>query len=140
MVIKRMRRGRNTGPMLTHRDGPHQAAEAMANHLETVFGGNRVQDTPLPLLIVPEEQDPSPFAADVIHRIIRQLAPRKAPGSDSITGAMLKPIAGSLSQVLVQFFSLCWRWSSTPIVWRTAQVVPIFKKGNPDDPANKTLG
>ncbi|CDS14377.1 hypothetical protein LRAMOSA06546 [Lichtheimia ramosa] len=136
MVIKRMRRGRNTGPMLTHRDGPHQAAEAMANHLETVFGGNRVQDTPLPLLIVPEEQDPSPFAADVIHRIIRQLAPRKAPGSDSITGAMLKPIAGSLSQVLVQFFSLCWRWSSTPIVWRTAQVVPIFKKGNPDDPAN----
>lgn len=136
MVIKRMRRTRNAGPVLSHRDGPRQAAEEMANHLETVFGGSRIEDTSLSPLVTPQEQDPSPFSADIIHKIIRQQAPRKAPGVDSITGAMLKPIAGPLSQVLEKLLAVCWRWSCIPLSWRTAQVVPIFKKGDPSNPAN----
>ena len=107
MLIKRMRRNRHALPTLLHRDGPRQAAGSMASHLEIVFGGNRAQDTPLPPLIDSSEQDPSTFDADIICRIIRKQAPRKAPGSDSITGAMLKPIAIPLSQVLEKLLTVC---------------------------------
>ncbi|KAI7861196.1 hypothetical protein K492DRAFT_154885, partial [Lichtheimia hyalospora FSU 10163] len=131
-----MRRNRHTSPTLTHRDGPRAAAEAMATHLESVFGGNRVQDIPLPSSPEPNMEDPPPFPAETIYKIIKNLAPRKAPGCDHFTGAMLKPIAVPLSQVLEKLLTLCWRWSCIPVVWRTAQVVPIFKKGDPSDPAN----
>lgn len=136
VVIKRMRRNRHTSPMLTHRDGPRAAAEAMALHLRNVFGGNRVQDTPLSPLIEPLEQDLSPFTDEAICKVIKRLALRKAPGCDHFTGAMLKPIAVPLSQVLEKLLTVCWRWSCVPVVWRTAQVVPIFKKGDPSEPAN----
>ncbi|KAL1934891.1 hypothetical protein VTP01DRAFT_7073 [Rhizomucor pusillus] len=59
---------------------------------------------------------------------LERIAPRKAPGSDHITGAMLRPIAETLCRLLADFFTLCLRWAWIPVAWRTAQVVPIYKK------------
>ena len=64
------------------------------------------------------------------------MAPRKAPGNDHLTGAMLKPIAHSLSSILSKFFKLCWNWSYVPTSFRTAQVVPIYTKGDPTAAGN----
>ena len=41
-----------------------------------------------------------------------------------------------LSPILVSLFRLCWYWSIVPKVWCSAQVIPIYKKGDPLDPAN----
>ncbi|KAG1435866.1 hypothetical protein G6F56_013799 [Rhizopus delemar] len=49
---------------------------------------------------------------------------------------MLLPIADTLVPVLTLLFRLCWIWSSVPSAWCTAQVVPIYKKGDPLDPGN----
>ncbi|KAI7877392.1 hypothetical protein K492DRAFT_101865, partial [Lichtheimia hyalospora FSU 10163] len=49
---------------------------------------------------------------------------------------MLKPIVIPLSQVPEKLLTVCWHWSCVPVVWRIAQMVPIFKKGDPSDPAN----
>lgn len=41
-----------------------------------------------------------------------------------------------LVKLLVLLFTLCWQWSYVPPLWRHAQVVPIFKKGDPSLPSN----
>ena len=50
----------------------------------------------------------------VLFDIIKNLSPRKAPGSDHITGPIIKPIATPLSKILSDFMQLCWQWSWTP--------------------------
>ena len=129
-----MRRNRQVTHTFSHPDGPQKAANIMVNHLSGVFGGERRSDSSPPFLDINNEENP--FPAEEIELIIRKMAPRKAPGDDHFTGAMLKPIAKPLSVTLSHFFQLCWNWSWIPISWRTAQVVPIFKKGDPTTAAN----
>jgi hypothetical protein len=119
--------------------GPQQAVEDIKNHLETVFSGShsniRSPTTGFPFL----EQEPigKQFESTQIYfAILKELPSRKAPGSDHITAEMLRPIAHHLSKVLEPFLNLCFRHSWIPIAWRTAQVVPIYKKDDPNNPAN----
>ena len=68
--------------------------------------------------------------------ITKELPTRKAPGSDHIRSEMLKPIVTPLSAILSSFLHLCWNWTYLPLAWRTAQVVPIHKKGDPTHASN----
>ncbi|CDH61106.1 hypothetical protein RO3G_05925 [Lichtheimia corymbifera JMRC:FSU:9682] len=126
-----MRFNRRTPVTFSHPDGPAAAVESMADHLSQVFGGERVE----PEIIRTDQLEDvglDPFDVDRIIRVIRKETPsRKAPGCDHITGAMLKPIAAPLAQVLSPFLRLCWNRSRLPAAWRTAQVVPIHKKDDP---------
>jgi hypothetical protein len=49
---------------------------------------------------------------------------------------MLAPLQPALAPILLFLFQLCWAWSYTPADWRLAQVVPIYKKGDPTEPGN----
>ncbi|KAG0923296.1 hypothetical protein G6F60_013859 [Rhizopus arrhizus] len=49
---------------------------------------------------------------------------------------MLLPIVDEVVPVITLLFQLCWKWSVIPSDWRTAQVVPIYKKGDALDPGN----
>jgi hypothetical protein len=60
----------------------------------------------------------------------------KAPGKDSITKEMLTPIWYPLCKLLSDFFTLCYTWAWTPSLWRSAMVLPIYKKGDHTVPAN----
>ncbi|CEP09330.1 hypothetical protein, partial, partial [Parasitella parasitica] len=72
----------------------------------------------------------------ILDTINKSLPSRKAPGSDHITAEMLRPIALPLSKLLAPYLNLCYRYSWIPLAWRTAQVVPIYKKDDPNNPAN----
>ena len=86
---------------------------------------------------VPHCLDECPFDdSDVDYNLRKRLARRRAPGGDHIRAEMLLPIRQTLVPVLCLLFQLCWRWSRTPASWRLAQVVPIYKKGDPLDPGN----
>ncbi|CDH61347.1 hypothetical protein RO3G_14949 [Lichtheimia corymbifera JMRC:FSU:9682] len=134
-IVKRMRKNRRTPITFSHPQGPAAAVEAMADHLSTVFGGEReVMARRTDQL---EDVGPDPFDFDRILHVIRKETPaRKAPGCDHITGAMLKPIAVPLAQILSPFLRFCWCRSRLPVAWRTAQVVPIHKKDDPTVAAN----
>ncbi|KAG2216593.1 hypothetical protein INT45_001981, partial [Circinella minor] len=106
-----------------------QAVETMLTHLSKVFSGERRSDTSMQFLDI--DVDNNPFPAVHIEHIINKIAPRKAPGDDHLTGAMLKPLGKPLSHTLSKFFTLCWNWSWIPISWHTAQVVLIYKKNDP---------
>jgi hypothetical protein len=118
----------------------------MARHLETVFSGRYLSDTSYPTPPIPEgphlfyADQPRfncPFNYDTVAYVIKyKLARRKAPGIDHLRREMFIPILEDLVPVLVLLFALCWRWSVVPVSWCTAQVIPIYKKGDPLDPGN----
>ncbi|KAG0996410.1 hypothetical protein G6F25_013838 [Rhizopus arrhizus] len=67
---------------------------------------------------------------------MRRLPLRKAPGSDHLRTEMLIPIRKQVAAILARLFDICCQWSYTPSLWRHAQVVPIYKKGDPHQPSN----
>ena len=80
----------------------------MVSHLANVFG-REGEYSPLSICFDKETDAANPIEATEIKANIHKLAPRKAPGDDHITGAIIKPIAAPLSIILSKFFKLCWR-------------------------------
>ena len=134
-VFKRMRANRRSNVTLSSPDGPLDSANRMIAHLGTVFGGpDTLRTSPR---VTSYHRGPPPFTLESVRIAIRHSPNRKAPGIDHIRAEMLKPIEQVLGRILYGLFSLCWAWSWTPVQWRTAQVVPIYKqKGSAEDPAS----
>ncbi|KAI9470450.1 hypothetical protein BDB00DRAFT_746268, partial [Zychaea mexicana] len=140
-IIKKIRHRRTVQPTFSHQDGPQQAANLMAQHLTSVYDGHLIindhtrstsnnHTTSTPTTV------DCPITPAVVALAIERLPSRKAPGIDHVRSEMLKPIAATLAPFLCHLFQLCWMGSYTPEAWRVAQVLPIYKKGTPDDPAN----
>ena len=127
-----------------HPEGPAASASVMATHLASIYDGSglpsedsRPAAPDIDIAGLPHSlPETSVFTSDNIRFFIKQLPRRKAPGPDHIKAEMIKPLGDLISPVLIKLFELCWQWSYTPEVWRQATVFPIYKKGDPSDPAN----
>ncbi|KAG1167453.1 hypothetical protein G6F71_009514 [Rhizopus microsporus] len=112
----------------------------MASHLQTIYSGRLLQDMDndrsLQYHSTPFSQDTCPILLDDVEDALRQLPPKKAPGPDHLRQEMLAPLQPTLAPILLFLFQLYWTWSYTPADWRLAQVVPIYKKGDPTEPGN----
>ena len=60
----------------------------------------------------------------------------KASGPDKIPASLLKNLATSLAPALTMIFKASLSQSSLPSEWKIANIVPIFKKGNRNNPGN----
>ncbi|KAG1090391.1 hypothetical protein G6F40_013138 [Rhizopus arrhizus] len=170
--VKQVHNRRRPQVSYAHPDGPVAGANAMRDHLASVYSGSGLPSTrppPLPSsddhvpfdLGSSSEDDPSgsglgsgsgsgsglglgsgsgcglsSFSADSVADTMRRLPLRKAPGSDHLRTEMLIPIRKQLAAILARLFDICCQWSYTPSLWRHAQVVPIYKKGDPHQPSN----
>ena len=67
---------------------------------------------------------------------IKQSKSGKRGGKDQIPNELFKNLQGEGLEALLQLFQACWDQSNSPAPWKTAQVVGIFKKGNPTMPSN----
>ena len=68
--------------------------------------------------------------SDEIIRLIRNLNPNKATGSDGISGQMLLLCDDSVVLPLKIIFQNILETSTYPDMWKLANITPIFKKGN----------
>ena len=68
-----------------------------------------------------EEQD--------VYMILKNLDPNKAPGPDKIHGKVLKSCAKSLAIPLTILFRTSYYTCTIPKDWKSANIVPVFKKG-----------
>ena len=145
-TIKKIRQKRTIQHTFSHQDGPLAAANQMAQHLENVFDGhllsiqqqNQTQQDQQALddSITPMTFADFPITEETVSASIDRLPRKKAPGTDHLRSEMLKPIVTTIAPVLHKLFYLCWISSYTPTLWRIAQIVPIFKKGDTENPAN----
>ncbi|KAG1597837.1 hypothetical protein G6F46_014242 [Rhizopus delemar] len=130
----------------------------MRDHLASVYSGSGLPSSRPPPLPSPDDHVPfglgsdsglglgpgsgsgvSSFSADSVADTMRRLPLRKAPGSDHLRTEMLIPIRKQVAAILARLFDICCQWSYTPSLWRHAQVVPIYKKGDPHQPCSKCV-
>ncbi|CAM5115619.1 unnamed protein product [Eretmochelys imbricata] len=57
-------------------------------------------------------------------------------GPNALHLRVLKQLAGVIAEPLALIFENSWRSGEVPDDWKTANVVPIFKKGKKEDPGN----
>ena len=69
-----------------------------------------------------------------VQDILITLKPSKAPGPDGISPHVLKLTAKTISKPLTNLFNLSLQRGIFPDIWKQANVIPIFKKGDKSSP------
>ena len=90
------------------------------------------------------ELSPSPYP-DMNHitihtngvaTMLRHIKAHKATGLDEIPARLLKEAADQLAPMLTTIFQASYNQGTVPTAWLQADVVPVFKKGDPAAPSN----
>ena len=76
------------------------------------------------------------FSVHEVKNILKNLDPNKAPGPDQIHGKILKNCASALSTPLTLLFQSSFYTCNIPNDWKTANVVPVYKKGSKNSVQN----
>ena len=71
-----------------------------------------------------------------VNKLLRALKSGKASGVDNLPTRSLKECANSISQVLTFIFNQMLNNRILPDDWKSANIIPLFKKGRNDLPEN----
>ena len=91
-----------------------------------------------------EEEDPDSgwsdncitFSTDSVLKKLQQLPKDKAPGPDGLHPMLLSNCAVAIAEPLALIFQSSFATGLVPSDWKVADIVPIFKKGDRNDPTN----
>jgi hypothetical protein len=120
----------------THID-PTEKANIMNQQFESVF----TQEAPInPDLLPKQSVHPTMDDIDItepgVLKLLQQLKVHKAAGPDQIGPRVLKELASTIAPILTVIFKRSYETGEVPDEWRTANVLPIYKKGQKNDAAN----
>ena len=100
----------------------------------------RLENIPLsfPELPSPSELSPESFSTTPaeVYDTLSALKPGKAPGLDELPPRLLSLCAKGISVSLCTLFNRSFSEGKVPSAWKEALVVPVFKGGQRDAPAN----
>ena len=65
-----------------------------------------------------------------VGKLLREINPNKASGPDAVPAKILKECAGSLAPVLTKIYQKSLDSGYVPLLWREANVTPLYKKGD----------
>ncbi|EFP12972.1 hypothetical protein CRE_09905 [Caenorhabditis remanei] len=113
----------------------HEKAECFLNTFSDVF----VSDDGLAPSIEPRTTtiiDEVSYEPYVIEYVLSKLEPKCNNSPDGIPNIILKKLCTSIALPLSLIFNQSIRSGSLPAIWKTAIVIPIYKKGSRSDPGN----
>ena len=76
------------------------------------------------------------FTFQIINKYVHKLKTRDSGGSDGLPAIFFKSVGFNIAFALSVIFNISVQSGFVPIIWRTAVVTPVFKKGSFSDPAN----
>ena len=76
------------------------------------------------------------ITSDDVKKQLEPLKPDKSPGPDDLHPRVLKEIADVLSPHLATMYKTSLNTGELPDDWKTAKIIPIFKKGDRKYPSN----
>ena len=76
------------------------------------------------------------FTTYGIQLLLERLEPTKAPGPDQIPTKVIKLCANAIAPVLQIIYTQSLEQATVPQEWLSANITPVFKKGNRSTPAN----
>ena len=105
-------------------------AEILNRQFESVFTKDQTatQDVPSPsspFLTAPDIH----ITSEGVLKLLSNLKPHKAAGPDQISPRIMKEMAVTLAPTLTTIFQKSLQTGEVPKDWRTADVAPIYKKG-----------
>jgi len=138
--IKNKRQDHTGISTLEHQGTTYTDSMSKANVLAEYFSSVFTQEdtTTVPVL----EGDPLPeippihIHPDGVSQLLHNLKPHKAAGPDNFPSYFLKEVANEISPALSIIFQASLNQGAIPEVWKSALIVPVYKKGNKKDPAN----
>ena len=65
-------------------------------------------------------------------QVIEGFKPKKAPGSDGITGGVLQLVYKGIPKTMTAIYNECLKTGCFPTDWKTARILPIIKPGRED--------
>ena len=71
-----------------------------------------------------------------VHKLLKGLNPNKAPGPDQMKPLVLKELADQITKVVTKIFSSSLRQQTIPDDWRSANICPVYKKGDKSKAVN----
>jgi hypothetical protein len=71
-----------------------------------------------------------------IEKVLSKLENHKSPGVDQIPAELYKYGGDSVVANLCMLFNFCFEHSTIPNQWQIGEIIPIFKTGDPTNPAN----
>ena len=109
----------------------NKKADVLNDQFSSVFNKNEQTDT------IPDKgQSPFPDMPPIriglqgVYKILSNLKIHKATGPDGISCRILKEMATEVAPMLQLFFQASINQGTIPPEWKTANVVPIYKKGD----------
>ena len=78
----------------------------------------------------------SNISEEGIRKLLKGLDPNKACGPDGISSWVLKELADEVAPILTLLFQTSMDTGTVPEDWISANIAPVFKKGEHYDPAN----
>ena len=71
-----------------------------------------------------------------VHKLLSELKIHKTAGPDSISPRLLRKVADSIAPARIRIYQASLDTGTVPTDWRTANIVPIFKKGDKSKASN----
>ena len=138
--IKNMRTD-NSGVAALKEDGnilssPKDKADALNRQFESVF----TREAPIDPATELQQEHPSMPDINItipgVEKLLSGLNEHKAAGPDQVAPKVLKELATTIAPALTAIFRRSYETGETPSVWKTANVAPVFKKGEKYKPSN----
>ena len=73
---------------------------------------------------------------DDVKKIIRSLPSNKAPGCDKVNARILKDSLAVITPIITSLINNSFSSNIFPLPWKKAEIVPILKSGDSEEPAN----
>ena len=114
-----------------------EAADLLGQYFKEVFTKESSVDVPRSSGGGPQWKDEDvDFSVEEVQRKLQRLIPDKSPGPDGIHPLLLKECASTVAAPLSAIYTKSYATGELPAEWKTANVVPIFKKGSKTDRTN----
>ena len=111
-------------------------AEALNSQFQSVFSSENLTEMPdctgHPYPSIPDIS----ISVDGIKSLLESLDVKKATGPDGVPGQILKLCAAEIAPVLTVIFNQSLNTGELPKDWLTANITPVFKKGDRCNPTN----
>ena len=107
-----------------------EKAEALSGQYDSIFTNEDLTD--ISCLLTPPAPRIKELTIDVngVQKLLKNLDHKKANGPDQISTFILKECAEEIAPILTNIFTTSLATGTTPSLWRTANIVAIFKKGS----------
>ncbi|KAF1454703.1 putative RNA-directed DNA polymerase from transposon X-element, partial [Spheniscus demersus] len=83
-----------------------------------------------------EQDEPPIIQEEAVNNLLRHLDAHKSMGPDGIHPRVLRELVEELTKPLSIIYQQSWLMGEVPDDWRLANVTPIYKKGQKEDPGN----